>query len=81
MSETIQIPKGWKEVTFVDINKDEKYSIKRGPWGSTITKSFFVPSGYKVYQQHNVIYDDFEYGTYFIDKKKFEESIRCRRDN
>jgi len=69
----IQVPKGWKEVSFENISKKEKYSIKRGPWGSSITKSFFVPDGYKVYQQHNVIYNDFEYGNYFLDEKKFNE--------
>jgi len=73
MSETIQIPKGWKNITFADIVKNEKYAIKRGPWGSSIKKDFFVPDGYKVYQQHNVIYDDFEFGDYFLDEKKFDE--------
>jgi len=73
MSETIQIPKGWKITTFTDIVKNEKYAIKRGPWGSSIKKDFFVPDGYKVYQQHNVIYDDFEFGDYFLDEKKFDE--------
>jgi type I restriction enzyme, S subunit len=73
MSETVQSPKGWKNITFTDIVKNEKYAIKRGPWGSSIKKDFFVPDGYKVYQQHNVIYDDFEFGDYFLDEKKFNE--------
>jgi len=72
MSE-MEVPEGWKTKTFEDIVKNEKYTIKRGPWGSTIKKDFFVPDGYKVYQQHNVIYDDFNYGDYFLDEKKFEE--------
>ena len=72
MSE-MEVPKGWKNITFADIVKNEKYAIKRGPWGSSIKKDFFVPDGYKVYQQHNVIYDDFEFGDYFLDEKKFDE--------
>ncbi len=71
--EEIQIPKGWVLKTFEDIAKKEKYSIKRGPWGSSIRKDFFVPDGYKVYQQHNVIYDNFSYGDYYLDEEKFEE--------
>jgi len=68
-----KIPKGWEEVCLEDIIKKEKNSIKRGPWGSSVKKSFFVPSGYKVYQQHNIIYNDFKYGSYYINEKKFLE--------
>ena len=50
-----------------------KNAIKRGPFGSAIKKAFFVPHGYKVYEQGNVIYNDFDRGSYFIDQRKFEE--------
>jgi type I restriction enzyme, S subunit len=48
-------------------------SIRRGPFGSAIKKEFFVPKGYKVYEQQNAIYDDCELGDYFIDERKFKE--------
>ncbi len=47
-------------------------SIRRGPFGSAIKKEFFVPTGYKVYEQQNAIYDDCELGSYFVDEQKFE---------
>lgn len=71
MSE-IQIPQGWHMVTLQNIAKPEKYSIKRGPWGSSIKKDFFVTEGYKVYQQYNIIYNDFEYGNYFLNEENFK---------
>lgn len=52
---------------------DDKYSIKRGPFGSAIKKAFFVPQGYKVYEQKNAIYDNFDLGEYYIDEDKYNE--------
>ena len=52
---------------------EKKGSIKRGPFGSTIKKEFFVKSGYKVYEQQNVIKNNLELGTYYIDENKFKE--------
>ena len=63
----------WLSLTLDYLASSEKNSIKRGPFGSSIKKEFFVPSGYKVYEQKNVIYNDFERGDYFVDEKKFEE--------
>lgn len=65
--------KKWQSVTLSDIIKKEKNAIKRGPWGSSLKKEFFVKDGYKVYEQQNAIYNDFEYGKYYIDDKKFNE--------
>lgn len=61
--------RGWHELTFLDIAK----SLKRGPFGGNLKKAFFVPSGYKVYEQQHAINKDFQLGTYFIDDKKYEE--------
>ena len=63
----------WSLSRLIDIVSSEKNSIKRGPFGSTIKKSFFVPKGYKVYEQKNAIYSDSTLGNYYIDKKKFED--------
>jgi len=68
-----EIPQEWKYVSFDKIIKQEKHSIKRGPFGSNLKKEFFVPIGYKVYEQKNAIYDDFHRGNYYINEKKFNE--------
>jgi type I restriction enzyme S subunit len=68
-----KLPEGWTSLTLDYIASNKKNSIKRGPFGSSIKKSFFVSSGYKVYEQKNVIYNDFKRGNYFINKKKFDE--------
>jgi len=57
----------------VQYAQDNQHSIKRGPFGSAIKKEFFTSEGYKVYEQKNVIYNDFKLGNYFIDQKKFNE--------
>ena len=46
------------------------------PFGSSLTKSMFVPDSpdaYKVYEQKNAISKDATLGHYFIDKDKYEE--------
>lgn len=48
-------------------------SLKRGPFGSSIKKAFFVQHGYKVYEQKNAIQDDETIGDYFIDEAKYAE--------
>jgi len=48
---------------------------KKGPFGSNITKSMFVPDGpntIKVYEQKNAINKDASLGTYFITSEKFQ---------
>ncbi len=67
------IPEVWGVATLSEIAKNERNAIKRGPFGSAIKKSFFVPTGYKVYEQKNVIYNDFKRGSYYISDEKFYE--------
>ncbi|MCK4828309.1 restriction endonuclease subunit S [bacterium] len=62
------------EITYLeDIVINNKRAIKRGPFGSSITKSCFVKSGYKVYEQKNAINDNFSIGNYFVDENKYRE--------
>ena len=61
----------WSSIKFKDIVDD----FKRGPFGSTIKKSFFVPKGYKVYEQQHAIYDEHTRGRYYINKDKFNEMV------
>jgi len=71
------LPKGWEWCRFNDlIDFTKKYPMKRGPFGSSIKKSFFVPKGnntYKVYEQYNAIYNDMDFGRYYINQDKFNE--------
>ena len=51
-------------------------NYKKGPFGSSLKISMFVPKGpntYKVYEQKNAIYKDETLGYYYIPKEKFEE--------
>ena len=48
---------------------------KKGPFGSSITKSMFVPdspSAIKVYEQKNAINKDASLGNYFVSEEKYE---------
>lgn len=63
----------YKKVTLPDVVDDNRYSIKRGPFGSALKKLFFVEKGYKVYEQKNAIKDDFSLGHYYVNDEKFEE--------
>jgi type I restriction enzyme S subunit len=67
------LPNGWYWARMPEAVANDKYAIKRGPFGSDIKKGYFVPSGYKVYEQKNAIYDDFSLGNYYINDMKFEE--------
>ena len=53
--------------------------IVRGPFGSSIKKSVCVDKGigkYKIYEQSNVINNDFETGRYYLTEDKFNELRR-----
>jgi type I restriction enzyme, S subunit len=70
-----ELPNGWVSCPVEAIAAPEDNSIKRGPFGSALKKEFFVPQGYKVYEQKNAIYNDCELGNYYIDEVKFNELI------
>lgn len=67
-----ELPEGWVIKSLAQITI-EKTGLRRGPFGSAIKKEFFVPYGYKVYEQSNAIYNDHKLGRYYIDQAKFEE--------
>ena len=48
----------------------------RGPFGGSLKKAIFKPSGHLVYEQYHAINNDFNFARYFIDKKKFNEMQR-----
>ena len=55
------------------IVSEEKTALKRGPFGGSLKKEYFVEEGYLVYEQRHAIHNDFEYAKYYIDEKKYEE--------
>ena len=68
------IPESWKWVRFGDLG-----SYKKGPFGSAITKSMFVPKGngaVKVYEQKNAIQKDSTLGDYYISREYFESKMK-----
>ena len=60
------------EITMGEI-ADGKDGLRRGPFGSSIKKAFFVESGFKVYEQGNAINDDCKRGHYYISEEKYNE--------
>jgi type I restriction enzyme S subunit len=69
------IDKSWALIRFIDLIKYEEDAIKRGPFGSAIKKSYFVPKGYKVYEQQHAISDNATIGKYYISEEKYQELI------
>ena len=68
-----EVPKGWVWCTL-----DDLAFYKKGPFGSSLTKSMFVLKGdntYKVYEQKNAIQKNEKLGTYYISKEKYQELI------
>ncbi len=75
MSEVVEkeLPESWELLNFEDIISPVKHSMKRGPFGSALKKSFFVAEGYKIYEQKNAIQDNSSLGEYFITEEKYLE--------
>ena len=68
------IPNSWAWVKLGDLGE-----YKKGPFGSSLTKSIFVPkseNSIKVYEQKNAIQKNFELGDYFITKEYFLEKMQ-----
>ena len=68
------IPNNWTWVKFGNLG-----SYKKGPFGSALTKSMFVPKGngaIKVYEQKNAIQKDISLGNYYITREYFESKMR-----
>ncbi len=67
------IPGGWEWARLIDLG-----SYKKGPFGSAITKSMFIPKGkstIKVYEQKNAIQKNIELGNYYISEEYFNDKL------
>jgi len=67
--------KGWEVKTIKELVKNERHSIKRGPFGGALKKEIFVEKGYLVYEQYHALNDDFNFGRYFINEKTYKDLI------
>lgn len=70
---TYKVPNNWLSLPWKTITCNNKYALKRGPFGSALTKSFFVEKGVVVYEQGHAINDDPYRHRYFVTNAKFEE--------
>lgn len=69
-----EIPSNWTWVRFGDLG-----CYKKGPFGSALTKSMFVPKGngaVKVYEQKNAIQKNTLLGDYYITRDYFETKMK-----
>lgn len=73
-----ELPKGWEITTISDLAHKDKHSLKAGPFGSSLKKEFYVPRGYKVYGQEQVISGDAFLGDYYINEEKYQELKSCK---
>ncbi len=68
------IPKGWTWCRIEEILNQSRGAMRRGPFGSSITKSMFINKSQlnatKIYEQKNAIYKNYELGEYYIDITK-----------
>ena len=69
-----EVPSSWALIRLDDIG-----IYRKGPFGSSLTKSMFVPKGadtVKIYEQKNAIQKDHTLGTYYITRQYYESKMR-----
>ena len=71
------LPNGWAWANFERLAEDIPHALKAGPFGSSLKKSFYVPHGYKIYGQEQVLRNDPTYGDYYIDDDRYENLRSC----
>ena len=72
-----ELPDGWAWANFERLAEDIPHALKAGPFGSSLKKSFYVPNGYKIYGQEQVLRNDPSYGDYYIDEERYEKLKNC----
>ena len=69
-----EVPANWEWVRLGDVGV-----YKKGPFGSALTKSMFVPKGpntIKVYEQKNAIRKNESIGDYYITREYFDSAMK-----
>ena len=74
----IDVDPDWPVAGIADLVADVPHSFKAGPFGSSLKKDCYVPAGYKVYGQEQVIRGDATFGDYYIDQEKYRELESCK---
>jgi len=77
------LPEDWFWAGIEQLCGYERNALKAGPFGSSLRKSFYVSSGFKIYGQEQVLRADPHYGEYYIDEERFRSLESCsvkRRD-
>jgi len=69
-------PKGWPSQSLANVVQSNGV-VKAGPFGSSLLKSDYSESGYRVYGQEQVIAGRFDVGNYFIPRRKYEQLSAC----
>ena len=73
----IYVPDNWELTKLSQLKTHDRPAIKAGPFGSSLKKSFYTKSGYKIYGQEQVIANNFSIGNYYIDSNRFETLKTC----
>lgn len=77
LNEFVGLPENWIWAKVDKIIDHHTHSIKAGPFGSSLKKSFYVANGYKIYGQEQVISGNHNIGNYYVDEDKYQELLSC----
>jgi len=77
LNEFVPLPKNWIWSKVDKIIDHNPHSIKAGPFGSSLKKSFYVERGYKIYGQEQVISGNHKLGNYYINEEKYQKLFSC----
>ena len=71
------IPSVWTVDRIRDLGKPGRPAVKAGPFGSSLKKSYYVSSGYRVYGQEQVLAGDLSLGDYYVDAERYRALESC----
>jgi type I restriction enzyme, S subunit len=77
LNEFVDLPENWIWSKVDKIIDHHTHSIKAGPFGSSLKKSFYVENGYKIYGQEQVISGNHKIGNYYVNEAKYQELFSC----
>ena len=72
-----EIPEDWVVNRIGELGQEGRPAVKAGPFGSSLKKSYYVPRGYRVYGQEQVLAGDLSLGDYYIDEVRFGMLRSC----
>jgi type I restriction enzyme S subunit len=71
------VPATWTWTSFEELAEGTRHALKAGPFGSSLKKEYYVPNGYKIYGQEQVIRGDPFYGDYYVDENRYHKLRSC----